>query len=133
MNIALDPKTVMFAATKVLLWLRPGRLDWDLLMAKAKENFTRNLNSLLERDGKKPIDLARHLETSPSTVTRWCNGETTPALERLDDIAAFFPSTTYLDLIVDKNPPPGRKRDLDELIAEIAAARGYRLVPRSNG
>ena len=130
MKLACDANLAMLSATKAISWLTSGRLDWDELMAKVKENFARNLRLLLERDGKKPIDLARHLETSPSTVTRWVNGETTPALERLDDIADFFHETTYLDLITDKSPA-ARRKDLDDLLREFASLRGFRLVPKS--
>lgn len=62
-----------------------------------KKITARRISGLLTLSGKKQLDLAEHLDISPTTVSSLCNGRLAPNLEKLIKIADFFNvSTDYL-------------------------------------
>ena len=69
----------------------------------SKEALLANLNRWFPGRGDK-AKLATHLGASPSTVTRWLNGERELKFDDLDRIAAFLGKRPQ-DLIVDYSDP----------------------------
>lgn len=49
-----------------------------------------NLKQIMERAGKKPVDIASHLGISQATVYNWINGVTTPSIVEVDRLADFL-------------------------------------------
>ena len=66
----------------------------------------RRIESAMQRAGKKPVDIARHLKISESAVSQWFAKDTGPKSVRLSDLAAFL-STTVDSLMSDVEGPPG--------------------------
>ena len=66
----------------------------------------RRIESAMQRAGKKPVDIARHLKISESAVSQWFAKDTGPKSVRLSDLAAFL-STTVDYLISEGDGPPG--------------------------
>ena len=53
-----------------------------------------NLHACLTRSNKSQADLARELEVSPATISRWFNGEGEPeTLKRLQELAQALGTT----------------------------------------
>ena len=52
--------------------------------------FSKNLRYILEKEGKRQIDLAKELNISKSTVSSWCCGTRLPRLNKLETIAKYF-------------------------------------------
>ena len=55
-------------------------------MKKSTEIFSRNLKNKLEEKGKSQSDLARFLNVTPTTVSRWTNAESLPRSPMIDRI-----------------------------------------------
>jgi hypothetical protein len=66
----------------------------------------RRIESAMQRAGKKPVDIARHLKISESAVSQWFAKDTGPKSVRLSDLAAFL-STTVDYLTSEGDGPPG--------------------------
>ena len=66
----------------------------------------RRIESAMQRAGKKPVDIARHLKISELAVSQWFAKDTGPKSVRLSDLAAFL-STTVDSLMSDVEGPPG--------------------------
>jgi transcriptional regulator with XRE-family HTH domain len=66
----------------------------------------KRIESAMQRAGKKPVDIARHLKISESAVSQWFAKDTGPKSVRLSDLAAFL-STTVDYLISEVEGPPG--------------------------
>nr|WP_317356814.1 helix-turn-helix transcriptional regulator [uncultured Tyzzerella sp.] len=54
--------------------------------------FSKNLNYILLKTGKKQIDLSRDLKIPKATISSWCCGTRLPKIDKLSHIA------TYLDI-----------------------------------
>ena len=120
----------MFSATTPKPSVKSAPLNWDGLMASVKENFRRNLSLLIEKDGRKSIELARYLDVNPSTVSGWLSGRISINLSRLDDVAAYFGVSYQALLAPDSAENPAEPPDLDTILSQFARARGYRIVPK---
>jgi hypothetical protein len=66
----------------------------------------RRIESAMQRAGKKPVDIARHLKISESAVSQWFAKDTGPKSVRLSDLAGFL-STTVDYLTSEGDGPPG--------------------------
>lgn len=55
-----------------------------------RNNFCRNLNTLLEANDKKQIDIANALGVSTSIINDWCKGKKIPRLDKIHKIADYF-------------------------------------------
>lgn len=104
-------------------------LNWDPFMASVKEDFPRVLAELMQRNGTKKAVLARALKVSNSTVRDWLDGRILPEMSRLDDLASYFQvdRRTFLAPSTER-PVAIPQKDLDSILAELARARGYKLV-----
>jgi len=49
-----------------------------------------NLQFFLDLNNVKPVDLARKLNVSESTVSRWLSAKTSPYMDKVDEMAAIF-------------------------------------------
>ena len=60
-------------------------------------NFSQRLQGIMKNNGITKFKLSKQLNVSPSTVANWLNGESSPNIERIRQIADFFHvSTDYL-------------------------------------
>jgi repressor LexA len=55
-----------------------------------KEVFAKNLNRLLDKNGKSQADLATYMKTTASTVSDWCNGKKYPRVDKMQKLADYF-------------------------------------------
>jgi transcriptional regulator with XRE-family HTH domain len=88
---------------------------------KAKEIFAKNLNYFLELNGKKQIDLAKHLDCSTGLVSAWCSGRKMPRSERVKAIADWL-HVKMSDLVDDKHELQEEGYYLNEETKRIAQA-----------
>ena len=59
-------------------------------MKTSTEIFAHNLKTLLEKKHKSQSDLARFLNVTPTTVSRWTNAESLPRSPMIDRICGFL-------------------------------------------
>lgn len=59
-------------------------------MKTSQEIFTHNLNNLLIAKNKTQAQLAKFLDTTPTTVSKWANGKAMPRAKMLDGICRFL-------------------------------------------
>lgn len=119
-----------FSQTRV----RSRTLNWDGLKASVKEDFPRTLAQLLAKSGMNKSQFAASLKVSNSTVGDWLKGKILPELGRLDDIARVF-SVSRQELLVSPDDAAQievKTRDLDAILRELAASRGYELRPKKS-
>jgi Peptidase S24-like len=93
----------------------------------------KRIESAMQRAGKKPVDIARHLKISESAVSQWFAKDTGPKSVRLSVLAAFLGTTVdYLISEVEgppgAAPPPqpslGMRANLPDLAVHASAAGG---------
>ena len=63
-----------------------------------KEVFSANLTRILEENGEKQVDLARHLGVSTAVVCEWCKGRKMPKIDKIGAIIRHF-GCKYSDLL----------------------------------
>lgn len=68
-----------------------------------KEIFSKNLNHLLNLNGKSQSDLVIYMNTTASTVSDWCNGKKYPRVDKMQKLADYF-GVLKSDLIEEHNP-----------------------------
>ena len=73
-------------------------------MKKTTAVFSTNLRNYLDAQRKTQSDLARHLNVSAVSVSRWANGESLPRANMLDRICAYLGCSTE-DLMTDHSKP----------------------------
>lgn len=59
-------------------------------MKTSQEIFTLNFNNLMIAKQKTQAELAKYLDTTPTTVSKWANGKTMPRAKMLDGICRFL-------------------------------------------
>lgn len=64
------------------------------------EIFGTNLRNALYKRNKSQSDLARYLKVTPTTVSRWTNGEAMPRASMIDRICVYLGCTAE-DLMTD--------------------------------
>ena len=69
-------------------------------MKTAQEIFSYNLTNMLIAKNRSQSDLARHLKTTPTTVSKWALGKAMPRPNMLDRICVFL-NCTAEDLMTD--------------------------------
>lgn len=69
-------------------------------MKTSQEIFSQNLNNMLIAKKKTQSDLARYLDTTPTTVSKWALGKAMPRTKMLDGICRFLVCTQE-DLMTD--------------------------------
>lgn len=69
-------------------------------MKTSQEIFSQNLNNMLIAKKKTQSDLARYLDTTPTTVSKWALGKAMPRPKMLDGICRFLVCTQE-DLMTD--------------------------------
>ncbi len=69
-------------------------------MKTSTEIFAQNLKNALYKKNKSQSDLARFLNVTPTTVSRWTNGEAMPRANMIDRICNYLLCTTE-DLMTD--------------------------------
>jgi transcriptional regulator with XRE-family HTH domain len=93
----------------------------------------KRIESAMQRAGRKPVDIARHLKISESAVSQWFAKDTGPKSVRLSDLAAFLGTTVdYLISEVEgppgaappPQPPLGMRANLPDLAVYASAAGG---------
>ena len=57
-------------------------------------NFSQRLQEIMKNNGITKFKLSKQLNVSPSTVANWLNGESSPNIERIRQIAEFFNVST---------------------------------------
>ncbi len=96
-----------------------------------RENFARNLARLLHERRITNKALADSLGITGAAVTSWLHGRTSPELSRLEAIA-FKLRVEPLALFASPwRQQPGRESQVDQLLHELAAVRGKRLIETS--
>lgn len=68
-----------------------------------KEIFSKNLNHLLNLNGKSQSDLVIYMNTTASTVSDWCNGKKYPRVDKMQKLADYF-GVLKSDLIEEHSP-----------------------------
>lgn len=64
--------------------------DERKIMDSVKEGIRLNLVELLEKTGKKRVDLAKACGVGKSAVSNWANGDSSIDVERIPAICEFF-------------------------------------------
>lgn len=59
-------------------------------MEKASPPNYNRIKSVLAEKKRTNLELAKHLEVYPQTVSKWCTNEKQPSIERLFEIAKFL-------------------------------------------
>jgi transcriptional regulator with XRE-family HTH domain len=91
-------------------------------LADSSQIFGKRLGRLLDARDIKQVDLAKHLNVSKTTVSRYIKGRV-PHGEVLDRIALFF--DTSVDFLLGRTDDPSSRRNV---IAETSAMEvGYDL------
>lgn len=67
-------------------------------MSDYKKEFAKNLNRIMELNGKKQVDLINDLHLSSSTVSNWCTGLKLPRPEKIEMLCNYF-NCTHIDLV----------------------------------
>ncbi len=80
------------------------------------EIFANNLLYFLNLNRMKPVDLARRLDVSESTVSRWLAGKTIPYMDKVDEAAKIF-GIERSDLITSRNK---KNHYIDRKTREVA-------------
>ena len=70
-------------------------------MKTSQEIFSYNLNNLLIAKNRTQAELAKFLDTTPTTVSKWTNGKAMPRAKMLDGICRFL-SCSQEDLMSDR-------------------------------
>lgn len=70
-------------------------------------NFSQRLQEIMKNNGITKFKLSKQLNVSPSTVANWLNGESSPNIERIRQIAEFFNVST--DFLLTGNDASGRQ------------------------
>ena len=82
------------------------------------------------------VDLAKHLDTTQSTLSKYENGQRIPNIDVLEKIAKYFNvSTDYLIGNVNSRKETTKYPDADKFIKEIreeVAKYGYDIKGKSN-
>lgn len=73
-------------------------------MKTSQEIFSLNLTNLLIAKNKTQAQLAKYLDTTPTTVSKWVNGKAMPRAKMLDSICRFLVCTQE-DLMTDHSKP----------------------------
>lgn len=63
--------------------------------------FSKNLNTLMRKNGKEQIDLINDLGLNRSTVSTWCRGVKMPRMATILTLADYF-NVNVSDLVDDK-------------------------------
>ena len=93
----------------------------------------KRIESAMQRAGRKPVDIARHLKISESAVSQWFAKDTGPKSVRLSDLAAFLGTT--VDYLISESegplgaaptpqPPLAMRANLPDLAVYASAAGG---------
>lgn len=82
-----------------------------------KEIFATNLRNLLYAKNKTQSELARGLNTSPTTVSHWVNGEMLPRSNMIDRICQYLSTTP--DYIMTDHSKPATMLPQDIIAEEI--------------
>ena len=69
-------------------------------MKTSREIFAHNLRNKLDAKNKKQSELAKYLDVSAVSVSRWVNGDAMPRAEMIDGICRFLVCTQE-DLLTD--------------------------------
>lgn len=77
-----------------------------------KEIFSRNLRSLMERNGKDRKQICDDLNFKYTTFADWYNGKKYPRIDKIEMLANYF-GVLKSDLIEDKTEP-SNVTDFDE-------------------
>ena len=68
------------------------------------ENIIKNnINNLFIKSKKNKNELARYLDVTPTTISKYCEGIITPSIESLIKIAKFFNVTLFEVIGIDKD------------------------------
>ena len=93
----------------------------------------KRIESAMQRAGRKPVDIAKHLKISESAVSQWFAKDTGPKSVRLSDLAAFLGTT--VDYLISESdgplgapatpqPPLAMRANLPDLAVYASAAGG---------
>lgn len=93
-----------------------------LSMESIRKILAANLKSLMEERGWSNIELAKALDTFPSNIGRWVNGESWPESKYLDAILKTFSVPPQRLFSVDKNDLESSKWDQKEKKPTLRAA-----------
>lgn len=66
-----------------------------------KTVFARNLNALMDRNGKTQADIINDLGVNKSTISTWCQGKKMPRMGTIQTLADYF-GVMKSDLIEDE-------------------------------
>lgn len=69
-------------------------------MSTSSEIFGRNLRNRLDARNRTQADLARHLNVTPTAVSRWVNGDAMPRPNMVDRICSYL-NCNVEDLMAD--------------------------------
>ena len=68
--------------------------------------FAKNLNYYISLNGKQQKERAREIGESPSTLKRWCKGNSVPGLGKIQKLADYFKigKSDLIDERLDSDP-----------------------------
>jgi len=103
---------------------------------KVDNIFGERLRKLRREKDVVLVDLAKHLDTTQSTLSKYENGQRIPNIDVLEKIAKYFNvSTDYLIGNVNSRKETTKYPDADKFIKEIreeVAKYGYDIKGKSN-
>ena len=96
-------------------------------------DFSQRLKTLMKQNGITKFKLSKQLSVSPSTVANWLNGESSPNIERVRQIADLFGvSTDYLLTGNESAAPPAKEEANAFAQMESALLKAFRTVSVSD-
>ncbi len=93
------------SATRPLTSCRRSSTFVSVTATKVTEKFGERLKALRERANVSQTELAKVVQLSKAIIARWEQGETSPTLENMHRVAAFFGVT--LSELVGEEPDEG--------------------------
>ena len=88
----------------LLYWYRKEIYYMNKKRNEEFENIIKNnINNLFIKSKKNKNELARYLDVTPTTISKYCEGIITPSIESLIKIAKFFDVTLFEVIGIDKD------------------------------
>lgn len=122
----------MLSATRPIHSRSVRRAERGFFLGSILRHIAANVRRLLAEKDLSQTDLAGAVGVTEPVVSRWLNAKSQIELKHIDKIADYL-GVSYEDLVrpPDLSLKTGiSNRDLDAILRELAAMRGFELKPK---